>query len=414
MQKSFILLAVAALTLPAPASAESGNVTFYGQANMSYDMFNTGSSSGAGASAGVSSSRLSSNSSRLGLKGSHELKKGWSAVWQVEATVGTDTGAAGAAPVSTSTSTTTYSTSTLAYTTTTTTTTSPAQLFDRDTYLGLSHADWGTVLAGRHDTPYKMSTRRLDVFADGIADNRSLMGTTITGGVVTETFDVRLSDLIAYLTPKLGSFSGAIAYANLAESNTNVRQYSVSALSLAGMYEEGPVYASFAYEVHTTTLKDVSTAVKAVKLGWGYKMDILDLGFAAEKSLDDYGNADPVTASNPCGAMKAGGNCSGHNTLYFSAKLSITPDDALKLAYSKAGQAGPASIATSALQFSMGIDHAIDERTTVYGLYTSLKNDKLVHYGLSSAASSGASSVNATGDGGASPSAFSFGLRHSF
>ncbi|HEY4697051.1 MAG TPA: porin [Gallionella sp.] len=387
------LAIAAALTLSAPACADNVNVTVYGQANVSYDMINTGTTSGTGSSAGISSSRVSSNSSRLGLKGSNELGSGWSALWQMEATAGTDTGASGGAGTPAGT------------------TMRSARLFDRNTYLGLSHEDWGKVLAGRHDTPYKMSTRRLDVFADGIADNRSLMGTTVIGGVVTETFDVRVSNLIAYLSPNIGSFSVAVGYANLAESNTNASQDNVSAFSLAGMYEQDPVYMSFAYEAHTTTLKESSIAVKAAKLGLGYRMGILDLGFAYEKSSDDFGNAPSVTA---CAGMADHANCSGHGTMYLSAKLNITDADALKVAYSRAGQVGAASTLTGANQFSMGVDHDINERTTVYGLYTSLKNDKLAEYGLSSAASSGVYSVNTSGTGGASPSAFSFGLKHAF
>ena len=412
MQKSIIrvpcrgifgaLAIAAALILSAPARADNANVTVYGQANVSYDMINTGTASGIGASAGVSSSRVSSNSSRLGLKGSNELGSGWSALWQMEATVGADTGATGSAGTIAGAS------------------ARSTRLFDRDTYLGVSNAGWGKLLAGRHDTPYKMSTRRLDVFADGIADNRSLMGTTVLGGVVTETFDTRLSNQISYLSPDLGGFSIAIGYVNLAESNTDASQDDVSSLSVAGMYEQDPVYVSFAYEAHNTTLKETSTAAKAVKIGAGYKLGILDLGFAYEKSTDELGNMDPYDADpnsagyNPCGGMAVAANCSGHGTMYFSAKLSITEADAFKLAYSRAGQVGEASTGTGAIQFSMGIDHKINERTTVYGLYTSLKNDKLAEYGLSNAASSGVYSVNTSGAGGASPSAFSFGLRHSF
>jgi len=405
MQQSFILLALAAaLTLSAPAYADSENVTVYGQANVSYDMISTGESSGVGAAGGISSNRVSSNSSFLGLKGSNELGKGWSAEWQIEGTAGTDTGASGGTAAGASVS--------------------SARLLDRNTYLGLSNESWGKLLLGRHDTPYKISTRRLDVFADGIADNRSLLGTTLPGGVVTETFDTRQSNLVAYFSPELGGISIAMAYSNLAEDNMNKSQDSVSALSLAAMYEQDAVYTTFAYEVHTTVIQLLQTkkslAVKAGKLGIGYKMDILDLGFVYEKSSDDYGNANPYDGNpasvnyNPCGSLTDGVNCSGHSTLYFSAKFNITEADTLKLAKSKAGQAGTASSGTSAHQFSMGFDHVINERTSVYVLYTALKNDNLARYGLSNAATSGAHSVNVTGTGGASPSAFSFGMRHRF
>ncbi|MFZ2541398.1 MAG: porin, partial [Gallionella sp.] len=390
-----------ALTLPALARAANENVTVYGAANVSYDVINTGSTTGTGAAAGTSSSRLSSNSSRLGVKGSHELGSDWSGLWQIESTVGTDTGASGGVETATGES------------------PRSTRLFDRNTYVGLSKADKGKLLAGRHDTPYKLSTRRLDVFADGIADNRSLMGTTIAGGVVKETFDGRLSNMIAYFSPSFGSFSGAIGYANLAESSINASQDRVSALSMAGMYEQDALYATFAYEGHTTTFIDTNRlsrtiAIKAFKLGLGYTASFYSVGFAYEKSRDDFGNISAATTTNPCGNMSISTNCSGHGTLYLSGKLSFTADDAVKIAIGKAGQVGAASGSTAALQFSMGYDHEIDKRTSAYFLYTSLKNDPQVNYGLSSAATSGDYSVNSTGAGGAAPSAFSFGVKHSF
>ena len=73
-----------------------------------------------------------------------------------------------------------------------------------------------------------------------------------------------------------------------------------------------------------------------------------------------------------------------------------------------------ASKDTGALQFALGFDHDFNERTTGYFLYTSLKNDNLVRYGLSTVATSGDNSVNPSGIGGASPSVISIGVKHSF
>jgi len=404
-QQTLVALAMTvALTMPVPASADNENFTLYGQANVSYDMVNTGAITGQNTTAGISSNRVSSNSSRIGVKGSSDLGSGWAVMFQVEETVGTDTGASGGEVYGN--------------------TSKSARLFDRNTYLGVAKADVGRLLLGRYDTPYKLSTRSLDVFADGIADNRSLMGTTMpggAGGTVTETFDVRQSNLIAYFSPKFAGFSGALGYANLTEHNSDPSQPSSASFSLAVLYQEDQAFASFAYEVHSTTVYsttekgDKLTGVKAAKLGLGYKLDILSLGFAYEKSLDDYGNIDPYDAvANPCGGMSAGANCSGHDTVYVSAKLNFTAADALKLAYSKTGQVGTAKTDTGAHQFSVGIDHDFNERTSMYFLYTLLKNDRLVSYHLSSAATSGADSVNTSGTGGAAPSAFSLGVRHSF
>jgi predicted porin len=424
-QKRLVALAIAVmLAVSGPAfAAVSNTIALYGQANVSYDTINTGSTIGSSAADGISSGRLASNSSHIGLRGSSELGKDWKAVVQAEVTLGTDTGASGcqAPDAETPTKSSRWKC-----------------FFDRNTYLGLSNTDYGTLLAGRHDTPYKMATRRLDVFADGIADNRSLMGTTILGGanrqlalgvysnpVVAETFDARLSNLFLYMSPRLGSFSMALGYSNLTESNTFDSQPSRNAMSLAAMYEQGPIYATIAYEDHTTSEKDTLNidhfkTVKATKMGLGYKLGILDVGFVYEKSRDDFGNLNPYDADpnsvayNPCGEMQEGANCSGHGTVYLSAKLHFTRDDAIKLAYTKAGQVGASSTDTGALQFGVGLDHDFNERTTGYFLYSSLKNDNLVRYGLSTASTSGDNSVNPTGIGGASPSVLSIGLKHSF
>jgi len=415
MQKNNIVLMIAVAPLwLTPAWAASGNVALYGQANVSYDIINTGTASGNGALPGVSSSRVASNSSRIGIKASSGLGSGWEVMAQAESTLGTDTGASGCQNPDSGT----------------TTSSKWKCFFDRNTYLGLSNSDYGTVLAGRHDTPYKMATRRLDVFADGIADNRSLLGTTIPGGanrelspgvyanpVIKETFDVRLSNLILYMSPSMGGLSVGLGYSSLTESNTYDEQPSGNAISVAGMYEQEPFYATFAYEDHTTSDKvnQLDTTIKATKLGLGYKLSILYLGLAYEKIRDDFGNAnayDPV--ANPCGDMMAGANCSGHGTLYLSAKFQFTEDNALKIAYTKAGQVGAASSDTSALQFAMGFDHNFNESTSGYILYSTLKNDTLVRYGLSTASTSGDNSVNTTGSGGAAPTVLSFGMKYSF
>jgi len=186
------------------------------------------------------------------------------------------------------------------------------------------------------------------------------------------------------------------------------------------MYKQDNLYATIAYEDHSTDLKDsmgndLTSTIKATKLGLGYKWGILDVGLVYEKIRDDFGNADPYDpVANPCGDMMSGANCSGHGTLYFSAKLNFTEKDAIKMAYTKAGQVGQASTDSGAIQFAMGLDHGFNDVTTGYFLISTLKNDTLVRYGFSTAATSGDNSVNPTGSGGAAPAVFSVGMRYSF
>jgi predicted porin len=404
--RSVIILAV--LAFPTTSFAEDKNFKLYGQANISYDMITTGTVNGAiggpSTADGISSNRVSSNSSMLGLKASSDLGADWMAVAQVEITVGTDTGESGGDAI--------------------TGTSKASRLksaFDRNTYLGLSNASYGKLLMGRYDTPYKMATRNLDVFADGIADNRSLLGTTVKDGVVYETYDSRLSNQILYISPSLASVSVALGFANLTESDTNIEQPRGSALSVAAMYIQSGLYASMAYEAHTITTYDfdnkvnVSHKQSATKLGLGYKFAMLNFGLVYEKSNDEFGNALAYDAlTNPCGGSVDGANCAGHSATYLSFKADFTDQDSVKLAFTRSGQVGQAKTGTGATQFSIGLDHAFNDRTMGYFLYSNILNDELAKFGFSTAASSGKFSVNPTGTGGSQPSVFSLGMKLSF
>jgi predicted porin len=185
MQKKIVALAIAAaLTTPALASAAT---SVYGQANLSIDMVNDGAASS------TSTNQLVSNASRVGFKGSEDLGSGNSVVWQMETTVGMDTGNVGKLE---------WPNPPTNYTT---------HFFDRDTFLGLSNAGMGTLLFGQHDTPYKMSTRKLDLFADTAADNRGMMG----------GHDVGLANVVAYVSPTINNMSVAAATVFGAESATS-------------------------------------------------------------------------------------------------------------------------------------------------------------------------------------------------
>ncbi|MEW6313079.1 MAG: porin [Pseudomonadota bacterium] len=379
MKKSLIALAVAG-AFAAPAMADSGNVTLYGQANVSYDMVDNGNITG---TQGTRTNKVSSNASRIGLKGSEDLGGGLSAVWQVESTVDIDGDTGAGANTNT--------------------------LGTRNTFAGLSGKDWGTLVLGRHDTPYKLSTRNLDQFADTIADNRSLMG---TGGGVG--FDLRTPDTVAYISPNMGGFSAAVAYVAGAEAASLSTQTKGSAWSLAGMYEAGPLYATLAYQANdfgsagTGLLAGTAnTNEKAWKLGASYKMDAFEGDIVYEKTSDDLGAA--------CGGA-AGQDCFGHRSWYLAGKYSFG-SDAVKLAYTNAGNnnlAGNvvgAGANTGAKQVSIGYDHSFSKRTGFYALYTKLSNDTNAANGLTTAGSTGGTAVLGND---ADPSAWSFGLKHSF
>jgi len=362
MQKAFstqtklIVVALAATAFSTPALAETANVSIYGKADLSFDVINTGTA--ANGTAGVSKNNVSSNVSKLGFKGAEGLGEGLSAIWQIEQQINMDnTGG-------------TFGT--------------------RNTFAGLKSDSLGTVLLGRHDTPYKLATRKLDIFGDSIADNRALLG-AVSGKSATVSFDGRQPDVIAYISPSLNGFTGAIAYVNLAEANTTAAQAKSNALSLMGSYKANGLYAALGYEEHEIS-SVAGTKESAWKLGVGYDIDALGLGFVYEKTDDNTG--------------ALGANARGHNAYYLSANYKMGMN-AIKAAYGKAGQLG-ATLNTGSNQFSLGYDHGLSKRTKLYAIYSRISNQSAASYGFSQTT---ATSINGVG---ASPSVVSLGLQHNF
>ena len=361
MQKKIIALAIAsALTMPALAFAEA---TVYGQANMSIDMAKDGNATS------TSANQLISNNSRIGVKGSEDLGGGMSAIWQMEGSVAMDTG------------------STLA--------------FDRDTFLGLS-SSMGTVKLGLLDTPYKRSTRKLDVFADSVvADNRGLNGIGMMGDIGSNGggLDARRQNAIDYTSPNFGGFSVAVASVFGAEAQPQPaapNDKKGTAMSLAAMYEQGPIYATVA--IDSVKLGDnltgdlaenlsplglaVDDKVAATKVGVGYSMDAFTANLVLEM---------------PKVTFATGGDAKSTN-MYLGGKFAVSSSDAVKLGYTKRGETKSAGVGAKddATQIAFGYDHAMSKNTTVYALYTKVTQKETVPTALPD------------------PSALSFGMKHSF
>jgi predicted porin len=113
----------------------------------------------------------------------------------------------------------------------------------RNSFVGLS-GGWGTLLVGRHDTALKMSTGRLDLFADTLADYNVTVG----------FHDVRADNAILYLSPAFygvqlaGTLVAAGGATVLGEPNPDADGLA-EAWSLAATFRHGPLYAAAAYEV---------------------------------------------------------------------------------------------------------------------------------------------------------------------
>ena len=141
-----ILAAAIVSAFAAPAFAATSNVDIYGVASFSVDFVDGGTDDTTVADipgftnskSGERRTRVSSNNSLIGFKGSEDLGGGLSAVWQIESSIAMDAGALNSAGT-------------------------------RNTFAGLSSKTLGTLTFGVIDSPLKTSTGKLDVFGNTLA-----------------------------------------------------------------------------------------------------------------------------------------------------------------------------------------------------------------------------------------------------
>jgi predicted porin len=209
MKKKIIVAAIAA-AVAAPMAAMA-DATVYGKvrvASQYMDRSNLGDSWG-----------LEDQTSRLGIKGSEDLGNGLKAIYQMEFGVNVGDGFGKGAFWS-----------------------------QRNSFVGLA-GDWGTALAGRHDTPYKISSGKLDFFSDTAADYDSGAGAIFNPNGVGLFHSLRVDGAIAYISP---NFSGLTVAGAVVQTTTDVAfddaDDFASAYSLAAMYSNGPFFGSLAYE----------------------------------------------------------------------------------------------------------------------------------------------------------------------
>ena len=90
MQKKLIALAIAGLGFTGAAFAQT-NVTLYGVVDASVDITDSGDASGATtSSSGQRTTKISSNVSRIGFKGTEDLGDGLKAIFQLETAFNAD------------------------------------------------------------------------------------------------------------------------------------------------------------------------------------------------------------------------------------------------------------------------------------------------------------------------------------
>lgn len=226
MKKSLTAVAVlAAIALPFIAHA-GDEAEIYGKLNVSADYVDNAID---GADA-LDSFYVVTSSSRIGLKGSRDLNSGLKASWKVENDIyfGRNTDSLG------------------------------GKWGSRDTYVALS-GSFGTLVLGRHNTPFKNARSKVDLFKEQPGDSRNIAKLKIKGK--SRGWDER-GDGILYKTP---SFNGITLYAQAEPGNGGA----IPLVSTSAVYKVDKLFASIAYEVHNTAPENEAGIRAAAKYSMG-------------------------------------------------------------------------------------------------------------------------------------------------
>jgi len=209
MNKKLIALAVAGACVAPAAMAQTANpVTLYGRV---YATFESVEASGGTAADVVRRNRVSNQASLLGVRGTEDLGGGLKAFFQLETTFKPDQ--------------------------------NDTTFADRNSGVGLQ-GGWGSILMGRWDTPYKVTTIAVDPYGDLTLGGITAANSGSGARNVQAQFDRRDQNVVQYWSPNIAGFAFRASYsANEARTASANPRSNGASLTWTG----GPVYVGYAY-----------------------------------------------------------------------------------------------------------------------------------------------------------------------
>lgn len=321
MQHKKVLIAAAITTALAASANVAAETTVYGKIHTS-----VASVSQDDGATDTSSTEIKSNASRIGVKSDKALENGMTIKGQAEFQID--------------------------YVGDSSSTNDDKYISTRNTYIGLK-GGFGEVRVGRHDTPHKMSTGKLDPFGDTYADYNSII-----------TRDSRESNNITYLN-NFGAVGFAVAYGAGDDDVENENNKDI--VSAMINYSAGDLYLSAAVEtisddVDTTKTDELETATK---FGAGYTFGPATLGLVYETLA--YETSDDISEM--------------YASLKFKASKAVT----IKAAYGERDDDDSAT--DDATMMAIGVDYKMDKKASVYALYADGDDKGLKKGGLTGDAS---------------------------
>jgi predicted porin len=284
--------------------------------------------------------------SRIGFRGSEDLGGGLKAIFSLETGINVDDGSAAQGGL----------------------------LFGRQAFVGLT-GDFGTVTAGRQYTPFFM-TNLLYTLGGG-------MGWGNAANYFIDPPAARANNSVQYATPSMKGLVLKAMYA-LGENPAPGAGKIGNVRAVSGQYDRGAVSLNLSHMNRTTT---ATNADKWTTLGAAYDFTVVKTALVYQVRRDDANlvrnDYFDLSATIPLG--------SGALLLDVGALENKVTADA------------------DAVTASIRYDYFLSKRTTVYGGFSTVRNDAKARYGIA-----GAGCRDHRRAPGADPRAFALGVRHFF
>jgi predicted porin len=252
------LLSAAIIAATATPAVFASDVTVYGKVNISYNQIEKDEAG----TIEQDNWELETFASRVGVKGSEEINDNLKAVYKVEYQIVPD-GEGG-----------------------------DREFKARNSYVGIQ-GNLGTLVAGNHDTPLKMSSSigKIDVFNDySLGD----IGLSIPG-------ERRENDIIMYRSPSMGAFSVIAAIMPGDDSGATGDDKNngfADQISAVAMYRGKKAYAAIAFD-------DNVNGMDIMRLNGSYKFGNVTLAAQYQKAKDSDLDNGKGLADNVKGAIHA-------------------------------------------------------------------------------------------------------------
>lgn len=337
MKRKLLPLLIAGMGFAAAGTASAGAPTVYGKVNVTLQKFDMEEIDGGAVVEERDDWQMRSNASRLGVKGDFDISESLKAVYKLEYEISVDTG-----------------------------TNSNSREFAARNIVGGFQGAWGTLLAGRHDTPLKLIQEKVDRFNDlQIADIANYM-----------VGEYRRDNMVMYTTPSWGGFAVTAAFApgegatgpdgktddGIADTSSIALAYGAGTNLYMALAHEQNMAANSAAGSSDITRLVAEGVLGPVKIGALYQM------------AEQHDNQDALSGvASSIGEF--GSNFEDQDAWMLSGEWAITKEIVAKAqyGYSESTPLVAGLDDAEASMIAVGLDYKLDKNSKIFGYYAQLE-----------------------------------------